>query len=153
MKKIYLFLIFITVILNMYLIFGWNPYSNKNDIAITTYENVDNNIDIDTISNLNNEYYGDNSKELSLCLTEQSAIESLSENERKELNGILCNMSTSDLGKWIDLENNTDNHNIIEFFRVIQKRLSVEEYEKVKVIIGKIIDVERVETLLKNNYV
>lgn len=153
MKKIYLFLIFITVILNMYLIFGWNPYSNKNDIAITTYENVDNNIDIDTISNLNNEYYGDNSKELSLCLTEQSAIESLSENERKELNGILCNMSTSDLGKWIDLENNTDNHNIIEFFRVIQKRLSVEEYEKVKVIIGKIIDVDRVETLLKNNYV
>ena len=153
MKKIYLFYIFTTIILNIYLIFGWSPYSNKNYNSIATYEYTDNNIDINTISNSDSEYYDDDFKEVSLSLSEQNLIENLSENEYKEINDIICNLSTSDLGKWIDLKNNSDANNIIEFFRVIQKRLSSEDYEKVRVIIGKIIDVDKVEVLLKNNYV
>ena len=153
MRRAYLFLIFITVILNMYLIFIWSPYSNKTYNTITTYNDTNNLIDVDNTLNINNEDYREIFKESSLFFSEENLIESLSEDESKELNHILCKLSTSDLGKWIDLKNNLDNKSIIEFFRVIQRRLGFEDYEKVKSIIGRIIDVDRTEALLKNNYV
>lgn len=147
MKKIYLLLIFITVIFNMYLILEWNPYSTTNDIAVNSYENID----INTVSDMNNNEQHEYNKfeEISFYLSEEKGIESLSDKDRQELNNILCKLSTSDLGKWLDLENNKDNHSVIEFFRIIQKRMSYDDYQKVRSIIEKIIDVDKVETILK----
>ena len=36
MKKIYLALIFVTIVMNMYLIFMWNPSINSNNIAVSS---------------------------------------------------------------------------------------------------------------------
>lgn len=155
MKKIYIILIIITVTLNMYLIFGWNPYDDKSNIAVASYENKDSFNEINSDYNMGNNQQ-DDKDELqvqSLYLNQDESIENLSNKDIEELDKILNKLSTSDLDKWIKLKNNGNNDNIIEFFKIISKRMSADDYKKVTDIIGKIIDIDRAEAILKNNYV
>ncbi len=149
MKRFYLALIFITVIINMYFIFLWNPNASVEDIPVTSYGNNDDSYistyDIDG----NTEYRDYESKEGSFYFDEDEKIENLSENDMNALNNILSKLSTSDLGKWIDLNNDENNDTLIEFFRIVQRRMSNEDYGKVKEILGKIIDIDKLEYALK----
>lgn len=141
MKKIYILLILFTIITNMYLIFKWKP--SLNDIAVNSYDNVDNtNIDKDNILD-----------ELSFYFNPKEGIETLQQSDIEQVNNILRHLSTSDLYKWIELKNYKDNEKVIEFFKLIKKRMTSNDYEKIKNIVSKVIDVNRVELQLKNNYV
>ena len=153
MKKVYIMLIGVTVVLNMYLIFGWNPYSNKNNVAVASYENDGSYNELNDNDYKNNKQYGiEEAQVKSFFLNEDKSIESLSDKNIKELDNILNKLSTIDLEKWVLVKNNANNDNVIEFFKIIHKRMSKEDYKKVKDIISEIIDVDRVEQVLKNNY-
>ncbi|WP_455796072.1 hypothetical protein [Clostridium butyricum] len=69
------------------------------------------------------------------------------------MNTTLKRLSTSDLSKWSGLKNDKNNDKVMEFFKLIKKRMTSDDYEKIKSVIGKIIDVDRVEVQLENNYV
>ena len=69
------------------------------------------------------------------------------------MNTTLKRLSTSDLSKWSELKNDKNNDKVMEFFKLIKKRMTSDDYEKIKSVIGKIIDVDRVEVQLENNYV
>ncbi|WP_294405716.1 hypothetical protein [uncultured Clostridium sp.] len=155
MKKTYFMLIVLTVALNMYLIFGWNPYVEENNIAVASYEDKDdyNKINISYNADNNQQYDKDGLRVQSLYVSDDKNIESLSDKDIEELDKILNKLAISDLEKWIELKNNGSNDNIIEFFKIIHKRMSKDDYEKVTGIIGEIIDIDRVEGVLKNNYV
>ncbi|WP_455805478.1 hypothetical protein [Clostridium butyricum] len=51
------------------------------------------------------------------------------------------------------MKNDKNNDKVMEFFKLIKKRMTSDDYEKIKSVIGKIIDVDRVEVQLENNYV
>ena len=69
------------------------------------------------------------------------------------MNTTLKRLSTSDLSKWSELKNDKNNDKVMEFFKLIKKRMTSDDYEKIKSVIGKIIDVDRIEVQLENNYV
>ena len=160
MKKIYLVLIFVTIIINMYLIFMWNPSVNSIDVTVSSYESMgnilDNNLDKnDTMSNLNNDKQKDNNileKEL-LYSNQGELLENLNHKDIQDLNKILNKLSTSDLSKWSELKNEEDNDKIIEFFKLMNRRMSKEDYDKIKKIMGKILDIDIIESIIENNYV
>ena len=141
MKIKYLMLIIITVFINMYLIFMWNPNINSESAAISTYKNE---------SNISSDQLGEDSNTLesgeSLYLNQINLLEDINEDDMKELNNILNKLSTSDLSKWMKVKQNENDENLIEFFKLIKKRMSPDDYEKVKRIIGKNLDVDRIET-------
>ena len=141
MKNKYLMLIIITVFINMYLIFMWNPNINSESAAISTYKNE---------SNISSDQLGEDSNTLesgeSLYLNQINLLEDINEDDMKELNNILNKLSTSDLSKWMKVKQNENDENLIEFFKLIKKRMSPDDYEKVKRIIGKNLDVDRIET-------
>ena len=147
MKFKYLMLIIITVFINMYLIFMWNPNTNSEDAAISTYKNE---------SNISSDQLGEDSNKLesgeSLYLNQINLLEDINEDDMKELNNILNKLSTSDLSKWIEVKQDENDENLIEFFKLIKKRMSPDDYEKVKRIIGKNLDVDRIETIILHNY-
>ena len=155
MKKIYFMLIVLTVVLNMYLIFRWDPYVEENNIAVASYEDNDdyNKINVSYNADNNQQDYKNCLRVQSLYVSDDKNIESLSDKDMEELDKILNKLATSDLEKWIELKNNGSNDNIIEFFKIIHKRMSKVDYEKVTGIIGGIIHVDKVEGILKNNYV
>ena len=160
MKKIYLVLIFVTIIINMYLIFMWNPSVNSIDVAVSSYESMgnilDNNLDKnDTMSHLNNDKQKDNNileKEL-LYSNQGELLENLNDKDIQDINKILNKLSTSDLSKWSELKNEEDNDKIIEFFKLMNRRMSKEDYDKIKKIMGKILDIDIIESIIENNYV
>ena len=160
MKKIYLVLIFVTIIINMYLIFMWNPSVNSIDVTVSSYESMgnilDNNLDKnDTMSHLNNDKQKDNNileKEL-LYSNQGELLENLNHKDIQDLNKILNKLSTSDLSKWSELKNEEDNDKIIEFFKLMNRRMSKEDYDKIKKIMGKILDIDIIESIIENNYV
>lgn len=160
MKKIYLALIFVTIVMNMYLIFMWNPSINSNNIAVSSYESVndilDNKLDeTDTISYLNiDKQIGNHILEKeSFYLNKGKLLKSLNDKDIQDLNKILNKLSTSDLSKWLELKNEEDNDKIIRFFKLIDRRMSKDDYDKVKKIMGKILDIDMIESMIKNNYV
>ena len=142
MKKIYFLLIFFTIIANMYLIFGWTP--SINDIAVNSYENIN---DIKSIDK------EEIPEEVSFYFNPDEGIEALDESDVEEMNTTLKRLSTSDLSKWSELKNDKNNDKVMEFFKLIKKRMTSDDYEKIKSVIGKIIYVDRVEVQLENNYV
>ena len=160
MKKIYLVLIFVTIIINMYLIFMWNPSVNSIDVTVSSYESMgnilDNNLDKnDTMSHLNNDKQKDNNileKEL-LYSNQGELLENLNDKDIQDINKILNKLSTSDLSKWSELKNEEDNDKIIEFFKLMNRRMSKEDYDKIKKIMGKILDIDIIESIIENNYV
>lgn len=160
MKKIYLALIFVTIVMNMYLIFMWNPSINSNNIAVSSYESVndilDNKLDeTDTISYLNSDKQIGNHilEKESFYLNKGKLLKSLNGKDIQDLNKILNKLSTSDLSKWLELKNEEDNDKIIRFFKLIDRRMSKDDYDKVKKIMGKILDIDMIESMIKNNYV
>lgn len=160
MKKIYLALIFVTIVMNMYLIFMWNPSINSNNIAVSSYESVndilDNKLDeTDTISYLNSDKQIGNHilEKESFYLNKGKLLKSLNDKDIQDLNKILNKLSTSDLSKWLELKNEEDNDKIIRFFKLIDRRMSKDDYDKVKKIMGKILDIDMIESMIKNNYV
>ena len=144
MKRIYFALIFITVIVNMYLIFLWKPNLSAEDIPVTSYgsNNSSYSSTYDIVES-SPDYKDYESNEVSFYFNEDEKIENLSEDDMNALNNILSKLSTSDLAKWIDLKNDENNDTLIEFFRIVQRRMSNDDYGKVKGILGKIIDIDK----------
>lgn len=147
MKFKYLMLIIITVFMNMYLIFMWHPNENLEEAAINTYKNE---------SDISTNQLDEDSNILesgeSFYLNQINLLEDINEDDMKELNDILNKLSTSDLSKWIKVKQDENNENLIEFFKLIKKRMNSDDYEKVKRIIGKNIDVDRIEAIILYNY-
>ena len=158
MKGKYFIIIFTTIILNMYVLFIWNPY-NTEDIAVNSYK--DNSNILDDSSNYKeamnysdtNLHESDNELEKeTFYLDQDESLESLDDKDIEELNRILNKLSTSDLSKWLDFKNSEDNDKLIEFFKLINKRMNREDYKKIKSIMGKVLDMDKIESIANNNY-
>lgn len=147
MKLKYFIIIFITIVINMYLIFIWNPGINSGGITVSAYKNDD------TILGNQVDEIGDSLEKESFYLEQGELLENLNEEDVQELNNILNNLSTSDLSKWLQLKQDGNNDNLIEFFKLIKKRMSQHDYDKIKAIMGKILDVDRIESEIIHNYI
>lgn len=131
MKRIvmYLFLIF-AVIINIYLIFYWEPQNRV--------------INQDGISNevLSNSKSADK-------LEMGKILEQLSSNDRKDFEKIIKKLSTLDIGKIKEYyENSKEDEGIKSIFRILKKRLTTEDYERIKEISYSFLDLERLDVII-----
>lgn len=134
-KNLACIVLIFTIILNVYLMFYWNPGSE--------YVNEKNNSE-QTVTCSESLYKVDKDK----------AIKELTDEERKNLETIMGKLSAFDLGKIKEyIADPNDEEGIKSIFMLLRKRLTSEDYETIKNISSKFLDIERVNQLLKNNYV
>ena len=151
MKKICILVILITIVANIYIVFKWDPYKYEEYIPVNSY-NINHNNDykevgegyVSKIYDIKDEtyYFNDYDTILTLNYDDISKIEEI----------LNKSLSTSDLGKWIELKNDESKESVLDFFKMIKKRLTKAQYEDIKKIIGKNVDVDRIESIIENNY-
>lgn len=136
MKKVFIFItVMFALLLNVYLIFYWYPEeknSNKEEISK------------ETVSYTQSIYKVDKNDILKQLQTE----------DKKNFESILGKLSAFDLGKIKEYVQDSDEQKGIKnIFVLLKKRLTNEDYEKIKEISSKFLDMDAVDQLLKNNYV
>ena len=133
MKKIVLYsFLACMVIINMYLIFYWQPQNR-----VINQEKVSKK----TISYSKSLYKLDKGK----------ALEQLSSDDRKDFEKIIKKLSTFDIGKLKEYyENSNEEESIKNIFRLLKKRLTTEDYERIEKISYSFLDLERLNIIIKN---
>ena len=129
---IYLFLIF-AIIINIYLIFYWQP---QNKIIAKKEVNEE------TIAYSKSLYKTDKEK----------VLEQLSPDNKRDFEKIIKKLSTFDVGKIKEyVKNPNEKESIINIFRLLNKRLTTEDYTKIKEISASFLDLDQINGSLKNN--
>lgn len=133
MKKIFIYLIIVfTLIVNIYLIFCWQP-QEKN----ITHENTSDEV----VSYKNNLYKIDKNEILTR----------LSSDDKKDLEKILKKLSTFDMGKVKEyFENSNDDEGVVNGFWLLKKRLAGEDYKKVEDISASYLYIDKIHKEMKN---
>src|SRR5471030_3268217 len=134
MRKIWicLFLTF-TVIINIYLIFYWNP---PNEVI------VQKEVGKEAISYSKSLYK----------LDKEKILEQLSPLNKKAFEKVIKKLSTSDLGKIKEYYRDSNKkEGIINIIRLLRKRLTKEDYEKIQEISSSFVDLDQINERLKNN--
>jgi hypothetical protein len=134
MKKflIYLILTF-AVIINIYLIFCWQP-QGKGIIKDPVSK--------ETISYSRSLYKIDKEK----------ALDQLSAEDKKELEKILKKLSTFDMGKIKEYyEDSNEEEGIISIFKLLKKRLITEDYKRIEEITSSFLDIGGINEEIKKN--
>lgn len=132
MKKffIYLFSTFI-IILNIYLVFCWQPQSKVNI-------NEDNSKE--TIS------YG----ETLYKVDKEKALEQLSADDRRDYERILKKLSTLDMGRIKEYyEDSNEEEGIINTFKLLKKRLTSADYKRIEEISSSFLEMDKVNKKIK----
>ena len=136
MKKIIIFIIFtLTLIMNMSIALLWNPdIDNKKDDPMQSTE-----VFSDTRS---------------LCKVDDVILlEELDNSQSKELDSILSPLSTFEIELVKEELNTCSEDEIIKAFRKLKRRLPESEYKKIEEILSPLIDIEELNSILKNKYV
>lgn len=133
MKKIFIYLIItFTLIVNIYLIFCWQP-QGKNVAHENTSEEV--------VSYKNNLYKIDKNQILAR----------LSSDDKKDLEKILKRLSTLDMGKIKEyFEDSNDDEGVVNSFLLLKKRLADEDYKKVEEISAPYLYIDQIHKEMKN---
>ena len=131
MKKIFIYLTLIfTLILNIYLIFCWQP---KGEI-------IDKNNSEQVVSYKKNLYKIDKNQ----------ILEKLSSDDKKDLEKILKKLSTLDMGKLKEyFEGLDDNNGVINSFILLKKRLTSDDYKRVEEIESPFLDIDEINKQIK----
>ena len=134
MRRIGAYLLLVcAVIMNIYLIFYWEPQNRVID-----QEEVSN----ETLS------YSKSANKLELG----KVLEQLSSDDRKDFEKIIKKLSTFDIGKIKEYyENSNEEESIKNIFRLLKKRLTTEDYQKIEKISYSFLDLERLNIIIKNN--
>ena len=134
MRRIGAYLLLVcAVIINIYLIFYWEPQNRVID-----QEEVSN----ETLS------YSKSANKLELG----KVLEQLSSDDRKDFEKIIKKLSTFDIGKIKEYyENSNEEESIKNIFRLLKKRLTTEDYQKIEKISYSFIGLERLNIIIKNN--
>jgi hypothetical protein len=134
MKRILIYLVLIfAVIANIYLMFYWEPQSKvvaqpKDSKEVVSY-----------------------SKSI-YKLEKGKILEKLSSNDKKDLEKIIKKLSTFDIGKIKEYyENFNDEEGVVNIFRLLKKRLTIEDYERIHEISASFLDFNSIEKKIKNN--
>ena len=133
MKKIVLYLLLIfAVITNIYLIFYWQPQNKViNQEAVSK----------ETISYSKSVYK----------LEKGKVLEQLSSQDKKDFYKILKKLSSFDIGKVKEYyENSNDEEGIKNIFSLLKKRLTTEDYQRMKEISYSFLDLDRINVIIKN---
>lgn len=135
MKKIIIFIMFtLTLIMNVFIVLFWNPYTDKkdNDTESTVVFN-------DTRT---------------LCKVDSiRLLEELDNMQLKELDKVLSPLSTFEIELVKEEINTCNQEEIIKAFKKLKRRLPESEYKRVKEILSPFIDIEELDNILKNKYV
>jgi hypothetical protein len=134
MRKIVIYLLLVyAVIINIYLIFYWEPQSR-----VINQKEVSN----QTLSYSKSVYK----------LEPEKALKQLSYDDRKDFEKIIKKLSTIDIGKIkAYYENSNEEESIKNIFTLLKKRLTTEDYQKMKKISYSFLDLERLNVIIKNN--
>ena len=122
MKKIATYLLLLcAVIINVYLIFYWEPQNRV----------ISQEVSKETIS------YSKSASKLDI----EKALEQLSSNDRKDFEKIIKKLSTFDRGKIKEYyESSNEEEGIKSIFRLLRKRLTKEDYQRIKKISYSFLD-------------
>jgi len=134
MKRILVYLVLIcTVIVNIYLIFYWKPQSKvatqpKDSKEVVSY-----------------------SKSV-YKLEKGKILEKLSSNDKKDFEKIIKKLSTFDIGKIKEYyQDFNDEEGVINIFKLLRRRLTIEDYERIHEISDSFLDFNSIEKKIKNN--
>jgi hypothetical protein len=134
MKRILIYLVLIfAVIANIHLMFYWEPQSKvvsqpKDSKEVVSY-----------------------SKSI-YKLEKGKILEKLSSNDKKDLEKIIKKLSAFDIGKIKEYyENFNDEEGVVNIFRLLKKRLTIEDYERIHEISASFLDFNSIEKKIKNN--
>lgn len=133
MKKIFVYSVMIvTLIINIYFIFYWQPQEKY-----VAHENKSEEV----ISYQNNLYKIDKNQ----------ILVSLSSDEKKDLEKIFKKLSTLDMGKIKEyFEDKNDNEGVVNSFLLLKKRLAEEDYKRVEEISAPYLDIDQIHKEMKN---
>ncbi|EHI97468.1 hypothetical protein CDLVIII_0743 [Clostridium sp. DL-VIII] len=134
MKKVCVYLLSIFIILlNIYLMFFWQP---EGQIAAS-----------DTISK---EIVSYNNGTV-FKVDKEKALEQLSSEDRKDFEKILKKLSALDMGKIREYyEEDNEEEGITNAFKLLNKRLSDEDYKEIERISSNFIQLDKVNEKIKN---
>ncbi|MFW2489871.1 hypothetical protein ACN077_15075 [Clostridium chromiireducens] len=132
MKKylIVLFL-FITVIMNIYLVFYWEPQGQMSAKKE----------DVETVVSYTKSIYKVNKGKI---------LEQLSPENKKELEQIMKKLSALDMGRIKEYYEEPDEEKgVINAFKLLKKRLSSEDYNKLEQLSSSFLDIKRINEKIK----
>ena len=131
MKRIITYLILVlAVIINIYLIFYWEPQNrviNQEDVSSETLS------------------YSKSLYKLDM----ENVLEQLSSDDRKDFEKIIKKLSAFDIGKIKEYyENLSEEESIKKIFTLLKKRLTTEDYQRMKKISYPFLDLERFNVII-----
>ena len=134
MKKFSTYLLLVcAVMINIYLVFYWNP---QNKVINQDKDSKE------TISYSNSIYR----------LEPEKALEQLSSDDRKDFEKIIKKLSTFDIGKIKEYyEDSNEKEGIKNIFELLHKRLTTEDYKRIREISHSFLDLEGIDEVIKNN--
>jgi hypothetical protein len=134
MKRIVMYMLLVcAVIINIYLIFYWEPQNR-----VINQEEVSK----ETMSYSKSVYK----------LEKGKVLEQLSSDDRKDFEKIIKKLSTIDIGKIKEYyENSNEEESVKSIFTLLKKRLTTEDYQRIKEISCSFLDLERLNIIIKNN--
>lgn len=128
MKRFFTYLILTSaVIMNIFLIFYWQPVDNmylEDGVSeeVTTY-----------------------SKSL-YKINKDMALDKLEEKDKEELERIIYKLSAFDIGKIENyIQDSDEDKGLINTFKILKKRVSEEDYKKIKEICSMFLDIDELE--------
>ena len=134
MKRILIYLVLIcAVIANIYLIFCWEPQSK---VAVQPKDSKE------VVSYSKSVYK----------LEKGKILEKLSSNDKKDFEKIIKKLSTFDIGKIKEYyQDFNDEEGVINIFKLLRRRLTIEDYERIHEISDSFLDFNSIEKKIKNN--
>jgi len=134
MKKNLIYLVLIcAVIANIYLIFCWEPQSK---VAVQPKDSKE------VVSYSKSVYK----------LEKGKILEKLSSNDKKDFEKIIKKLSTFDIGKIKEYyQDFNDEEGVISIFKLLRRRLTIEDYERIHEISASFLDFNSIEKKIKNN--
>lgn len=123
--------LFITVIMNVYLVFYWEPQSQLG----TQKE------DVEAVASYTKSIYK---------VDKGKVFEQLSPENKKELEQIMKKLSSLDMGRIKEYyEESNEEKGVLDAFKLLKKRLSSEDYNKLQEISSSFLDIKRVNEKMK----
>ena len=128
MKRFFTYLFLMcAVIINIYLIFYWQPIDNKG---------IEENKNTEVIAYSKSLYK----------MSKEKVLDKLEDKERKELETIIYKLSAYDIGKLKNyIEDSDEDKGLINTFKLLKKRVPGEDYNRIKEISAIFLDISELE--------